>query len=214
MFTGLVEDVGVITDITHDINDKNVYSKFRITTRLKGFSLGDSISINGACHTIVSHSHNWSRIYKQYSWFEVESFQTTLEKTNLSQLEIGSKVNLETPLRADSVLGGHMVLGHVENTTHISNIKKEDKNTYFYFSIPDTLHPYIIEEGSVTIDGISLTIAKLFSNEFMCNIIQHTLLHTTLCEKSKNDIVNIEVDMYCKYIYKIIHQISSRESIS
>ena len=195
MFTGIVEEIGTIK------SKQSIKGGFRYTisaTRImKNISIGDSINIDGACQTIVDFSS---------SEFIVESVGETLEKTTLGNFEKNRKVNLEGALSVGDRLGGHFVQGHVNATGRISQWYPRGENYFLEVEIPENLTYYVILEGSIAIDGISLTIAKLQNSRVGINIIPHTVKNTNLQFKKVGDFVNIEVDMIAKYIEKLIYR--------
>lgn len=210
MFTGLVEEVGVVEKISkysnNFINEDTDYRKFRIKAYkiLKGLKKGDSVCINGACQTVVNHSGFWSKLLRRGQWFEIESLYITLKKTNFSYLRVGSFVNLESALRISSKLGGHLVSGHIQEVAIVSRIEIIDNNTYLYIQVSKETMVFLTIEGSINIDGISLTIAQIEKNIIMLNIIEHTYENTTIKYLKVNDKVNIEVDILVKYVHNII----------
>lgn len=193
MFTGIIEEVGEITSI------KPISGGIRLTIAaydvLSDLAVGDSISVEGVCQTVVRIASGQ---------FDVEAVGETLEKTTLGDLTVGSKVNLERPLRPVDRLGGHFVQGHVNGTGKILQWYPRGENFYLEVEIPAALSRYAVLEGSIAIDGISLTIAHLEENRLGINIIPHTAAHTSLSSKKVGDKVNIEVDMLAKYIEKLI----------
>ncbi len=193
MFTGIVEIIGEIVAIG------NIDGGLLFTIRAPGINndlnLGDSISINGVCLTVVATGEQT---------FSVEAVGETLEKTNLLHLKTGDSVNLEQAMPADGRFGGHIVQGHVNATGEITEWRPRGENWYLEIAIPEHLKKYIILEGSIAIDGISLTVAKLHENFIGINIIPHTSKATNLQMKKKGDLVNIEVDVIAKYIENIL----------
>lgn len=205
MFTGLIEEVGIITHIFEGSDTS--YKRFRIACNAikKGMRIGDSICVQGACQTVVRFNKNF---FSQF-WFEIESLHVTLEKTNFSQFNIGTPVNLETSMQGTKRFGGHIVTGHVQSTAHITKIDIQGENTYLYLMIPEDGLDFILEEGSIAVDGISLTIAKVEGNIIMINLISHTVLHTNMQYAKEGDIVNIEYDMIVKYLHGIVKKYHS-----
>lgn len=188
MFTGLIQDTGTIQSITNNREGR----EFVIRTALIGeIQVDDSIATNGVCLTATNIKDGT---------FRCQAIPMTLEKTNLGKLQEGDKVNLELSLRAQDRLGGHMVQGHVNGVGQIIDIKDMGKTWEFRVSFPSELRKYMISEGSIAIDGISLTIARLSETELTLAIIPHTLEKTTLGSKKIGDSVNVEVDMVAKYI--------------
>ena len=157
--------------------------------------LGDSIAVNGACLTVTAKNQNI---------FHADVSAETLDKTNLKQMHPGSKVNLEKSLRVGGYLGGHFVLGHVDGTGRILSKTQKSGSVIFAIQTDEALARYIVEKGSVAIDGISLTINKVENGRFYANIIPHTAEKTTLLVKKEGDLVNIETDILGKYVEKLL----------
>lgn len=188
MFTGLIQDVGTIVSVTPNAEGR----AFVVRTRLAAeIAVDDSIATNGVCLTAT-------RV--EQDTYRCQAVPMTLEKTNLGMLKAGDRVNLELSLRPQDRLGGHMVQGHVNGVGQIIDIKDLGKTWEFRLRFPAELRKYMISEGSIALDGISLTIARLQEGELTVAIIPHTLEHTTLSSKSIGDSVNVEVDMVAKYI--------------
>lgn len=157
--------------------------------------LGDSIAVNGACLTVTAKNQNV---------FQADISAETLDKTNLKQLHPSSKVNLEKSLRVGGYLGGHFVLGHVDGTGRVLSKTQKSGSVIFAIQADETLARYIVEKGSIGIDGISLTINKVEKGKFYVNIIPHTAAKTTLLSKKEGDLVNIETDILGKYVEKLL----------
>ena len=192
MFTGLIQDVGTLVDVT-EIQEGRV---FNIQTKLTAeISIGDSIAVNGCCLT-VTHLNN----EKTFGIMTVQAVQVTLEKTTLSHLVHGSQVNLELALRLSDRLGGHLVQGHINCTALLVDSFERGDNYNLWFEIPKDQMKYIMPEGSITLSGISLTIADRNENRIMVTIIPHTWHHTNLRYLKLGDAVNVEVDMMAKYL--------------
>lgn len=188
MFTGLIQAKGLIHSVTNNREGR----EFEIQTDLcSDIQIDDSVATNGVCLTATK---------VQDGRFTCQAIPMTLEKTNLGRLKQGDEVNLELSLRPQDRLGGHMVQGHVSGVGQIIDIKDLGKTWEFRVSFPVELRKYMILEGSIAIDGISLTIARLSELELTLAIIPHTLEKTTLGGKKIGDSVNIEVDMVAKYI--------------
>jgi riboflavin synthase len=189
MFTGLIKDIGIIKSITTNSEGKEfLIESSKLANEIQ---IDDSIATNGVCLTATEIKNNL---------FKVQAVHVTLEKTNLGKLTTGSKVNLELALRPIDRIGGHFVQGHVNGFGTIKAITPRGKNFEITFNAPRNLFRYIIEEGSVAIDGISLTVSKLTSDTFSVSIIPHTYQNTVLHTKTIGETVNIEVDMMAKYL--------------
>ncbi|NIS08532.1 MAG: riboflavin synthase [Candidatus Dadabacteria bacterium] len=194
MFTGLVEGIANVKDLKK--GSKEVVLTFESKdVDLKGIALGDSIAINGICLTVVSFKG---------STFSVEASHETLSKTSLGKLRRGSGVNIERSLRVGDRLGGHFVTGHVDGTARISSVTPVGRSVEIWVSVSDELAKYIVEKGSVAIDGISLTVNEVKRQSFSVNIIPHTQDKTTLQSARAGDIVNIECDIIGKYVEKFV----------
>ncbi|MEM7007939.1 MAG: riboflavin synthase [Thermodesulfobacteriota bacterium] len=203
MFTGIVEDLGTVKEIKR--KPKDVEFTFAIgNINLQEVVLGDSIAVNGTCLTVTS-LHEKS--------FTVDASHETLAKTNLGELEVGKKVNLERALKAGDKLGGHIVNGHVDGIGEVISTTEQGESIEFRFSVPPELAKYIVEKGSVAIDGVSLTINTVEGNEFVVNIIPFTQEATTFGELRKASIVNIECDIIGKYVEKFLTGAKGNNSI-
>jgi len=195
MFTGLIEDVGVIGGLRM----RQGAAKLTVKTKLnvRAMPLGASIAVNGACLTVVK---------KQRGLFTVDVSPETLRRTNLAGLTIGSLVNLEQPMRLQERLGGHLVTGHVDDVGAVAAIKKLGDFTIFDFRVPAALGKLLVAKGSVAIDGISLTVNQCRRGRFSVAIIPFTLGHTNLRSRRVGDNVNVETDLIGKYVQNLIEQ--------
>ncbi len=189
MFTGLIQEVGTIESITTNAEGKEFV--IRAPSLISQIAIDDSVVTNGVCLTATKI---------EGESFRVQAIHVTLEKTSLGHLKVGSKVNLELSLRPMDRLGGHMVQGHVNALGKIKKIEKTGNNWEIEVSIPTELRKYMISEGSIALDGISLTIARLTDSSLTVAIIPHTLEKTSLSSKKVGDVLNLEVDMVAKYI--------------
>ncbi len=171
--------------------------QINITTRLdlSRIRVGDSVAVDGACLTVVQ---------KADAAFSVEVSEETLRRTTLGGIRNGQEVNLEESLRLSDPLGGHLVSGHVDGTGQILRIVPEGNAIRYHFGVPDSVSRYLIEKGSVAIDGISLTIAALDDHGFQTVVLPHTARSTTLGRKKTGDRVNLENDLIAKYVEKFI----------
>ncbi|MBY0359006.1 MAG: riboflavin synthase [Candidatus Obscuribacterales bacterium] len=194
MFTGIVEEVGKIAALVDSADGRRLKIQAKkVTTEL---SLGESVAVSGACLTVVEQGADW---------FSTDASFETLRKTKLGSLKVGSKVNLERALKLSDRMGGHIVSGHVDGLGHLASIKSEGFSKIMEFKADAALAPYFIEKGSVTIDGISLTVVGLSDVQasalsFSVAIIPHTLAETTLSEIKVGDQVNLEADLIGKYV--------------
>lgn len=193
MFTGIIEEVGVIKNIK--MGAKSAVITIQANTVMEDIHLGDSIAMNGVCLTVTSFDKN------SYS---VDVMHETLRRTNLVALKGGSRVNLERAMAADGRFGGHIVAGHVDGTGMITSMKQDDNAVWIDIETDASVLKYIVEKGSITIDGISLTVAQVDSRSFAVSVIPHTGMQTTLLEKKPGDSVNLETDMIGKYVEKLL----------
>ncbi len=193
MFTGLVEETGIVKKISDMTNGKRiVIAAKNVLTDLK---IGDSVAVNGVCLTATEISENC---------FTVEAVGETLEKTTVGNLSPGCMVNLERAMSAGQRFGGHIVQGHVNGIGKIQHLSQRGENWLMEVVIPEELMRYIVPEGSITIDGISLTVATLKSNKVGINVIPHTYENTNIKQKSIGEPVNIEVDVLAKYVENLL----------
>ncbi len=193
MFSGIIEEIGIVKEarLTADKGMLKISCK-KIYENLK---LGDSINVDGVCLTV-------SKI--ENGLFSVDISPETYKKSTLKYLKAGMKVNLERSITINTLLGGHIVLGHIDEVGRIIKIKKQrDFSTYGISHSPE-LSKYIVKKGSISIDGISLTIIGFSNNRFSVSLIPYTLKNTTLGDKRVNDKVNLEADILAKYCYKFI----------
>ena len=189
MFSGIVEEIGVVRDIV--ATDKSKKITISCEKVLDGVIVGDSISVNGVCLTAITIDNNQ---------FTADIVNETLIKTNLGSLNKDSKVNLERSLQYNQRVGGHLVQGHVDTIGKIVNIHETDEWNEIMIDIDDNFKKYCIYKGSIAIDGVSLTIANIDKNVIKIALIPHTLEHTISSDYTDGDFVNIETDMYGKYI--------------
>lgn len=193
MFSGLVQEVGKVKSAT----PKKVIVE--VSKRQKP-RLGDSVAINGVCLTVVRIKNKTSRT------LEFDLSAETVAKTTLGRLKSGSPVNVESPLRLSDGLGGHIVQGHVDGTGRVRDIKKQGPMANIWFDAPESIRPYLADKGSITVDGVSLTVIKADKKGFSVALIPFTLRHTTLGNLKKGQSVNLEADMIAKYVRKYLKQ--------
>ncbi len=193
MFTGLIEEIGTVKNIRKG----NTSSQITIGAQkvMEDIKQGDSICTNGACLTVISYS---------IREFTVDVMAETMRRTNLNNLKSGSKVNLERALKLNDRLGGHLVSGHIDGTGIITELKKEDNSLWITIKADESVLKYIVFKGSVSIDGISLTVAEANNKQFKVSIIPHTTQETTLLSKKIGESINIECDLIGKYVEKFI----------
>lgn len=193
MFTGIVEETGSIETVVDHGDSLRV--RISAPTVATDASHGASISVNGICLTVTDHGADW---------FEADVMRETLERTSLRSLDAGDPVNLERAARVDGRLGGHIVQGHVDGVGEIAVIQPEDRWTIIRIAVPRELTRYMVEKGSITVDGVSLTIVSVDDESFTVSLIPTTLTDTTLGGRAVGDLVNIEVDVLAKYVEKLV----------
>ncbi len=193
MFTGLIEEIGKIRKI--NISGEGRYITVTAGKVLEDVKIGDSITVNGACQTVTEFGDDY---------FTVFASKVTCDVTTLGSLNQGSGVNLERAMSPGSRFGGHIVQGHVDGKGKIDSISKDSNGIRIAISAPGEILKYIVEKGSVTVDGISLTVVSLINSGFDLYIIPETISTTTLSEKKPGDEVNIEVDILAKYVEKML----------
>ncbi|MGI0074195.1 MAG: riboflavin synthase [Nitrosotalea sp.] len=192
MFTGIVEGLGKIVKFDKKTKNRSATKmKVSLGKLAKGLRIGDSVAINGVCLTAVSMTKNIA---------EFEMVGETIKRTNLGSLELGDKVNIERSLKVGDRLEGHFVLGHVDGVGLITKLEKQSNQIKIWIELPKELSRYVTQKGSITIDGISLTVVNKLKNTFSVSIIPHTMKITNLALKKIGDKVNIETDVLGKYI--------------
>ena len=193
MFTGLVEEIGTIKEYKSIPDGKEAWIEGHIV--IDDLKKDDSISCSGICLTVVETENQL---------FKVQLVNETLNKTTAKSWNNGTKLNLERALLPTSRMGGHFVQGHVDGTVEILDIIPMDDSAVWHFSLPENLQLFLVDKGSICLDGISLTIVEKFDNYFTVALIPHTLSVTTWGQKRVNDLVNIEVDIMAKYIQNLM----------
>ncbi len=191
MFTGLIENIGSITHVMK--TGKGIRLNLKPESNME-LQIGDSISVNGVCLTAVEGAKGFT--------FEISP--ETMRSTNLGELKISDKVNLERALRLSDRLGGHIVTGHIDGVGSIIGKKSEGEYTFYTFNAPSEILKYIVKKGSIAVDGISLTVTGIDSRSFSVAIIPHTLTATNIGSKGIGDKVNLEVDILGKYVEKFM----------
>ncbi|WP_217553299.1 riboflavin synthase [Streptomyces sp. GbtcB6] len=193
MFTGIVEELGEITAV-ENLGDA---SRFRLRGPVvtEGAQHGDSIAVNGVCLTVVEHEGDE---------FTADVMAETLKRSSLGALDVGSRVNLERPTAVGSRLGGHIVQGHVDGTGQVLARTPSENWEIVKVSLPADLARYVVEKGSITVDGISLTVVEAGPDYFTVSLIPTTLDLTTLGRKQPGDPVNLEVDIVAKYVERLL----------
>ncbi len=193
MFTGLIEEVGKITRINPIAGGKRIFISCKTIT--DDLTVDDSVAVNGVCLTATK---------VESAGFWVDAVAETLQKSSIGQKKEGSPVNLERAMRLQDRLGGHLVQGHVSTTAPITRIEQLGENWALDVKVPDALQPFLIGEGSIALDGISLTIARLHGSDVGINIIPHTWKNTNLASLRIGDLMNVEVDLIAKYVSKML----------
>lgn len=194
MFTGLIEELGIVKAIQSGA--KSIQLTITAKKVLEDVKIGDSIAVNGTCLTVVR--------YNQHD-FTADVMPETVKRTVLSQLKIGDVVNLERTLALGDRFGGHIVSGHIDGIGTILSMTKDDNAIVVKIKVADHLLRYIIEKGSVAIDGISLTVVEVADSYFSVSLIPHSAQMTTLGKKAVGDIVNIENDIIGKYVERLLN---------
>ncbi len=193
MFTGIIEEVGVIRSIRMGANSAVI--TIQADKVMEDIHIGDSISMNGVCLTVTS--------FDEHS-YSVDIMHESLKRTNLGLMKSGSRVNLERAMPAYGRFGGHIVAGHVDGTGRITSMKKDDNAVWIHIDTEPSVLKYIVEKGSIAIDGISLTVAAVDDRSFSVSVIPHTGANTTLLDKRPGETVNLETDMIGKYVEKLL----------
>jgi len=194
MFTGIVEELGRVRAVIPNADGARV--EIDATTVLDDATLGASIAVNGCCLTVVDIGE---------SWFAADAVVETLRRTTLGKLAAGDPVNLERPLRLADRLGGHLVQGHVDGTGSLhARELQSDGSVRMRFDAPDQIMRYVVHKGSITVDGVSLTVAAVHDDGFSVAVIRHTLAVTTLGTRAVGERVNLECDVLAKYVERLV----------
>lgn len=193
MFTGIIEEIGTVKNIQR--NGSNSFIVIEAKKVLEDVHLGDSIAVNGVCLTVTKTDG---------SVFQADVMNETLSRSSLGELRQGSKVNLERAMAANGRFGGHIVSGHIDGIGIITDIKNDGIAVWYTITADAHIMRYIVEKGSIAIDGISLTVAKVTDRDFSVSVIPHTAEMTILSTKSKGQTVNLENDIIGKYVEKLM----------
>jgi riboflavin synthase len=193
MFTGIVEERGTVASVEPLTNAERI--AIRGSVVLDDVRPGDSIAVNGVCLTVVDIGPDF---------FTADVMQETLKRSSLGMAGVGSEVNLERAARLDSRLGGHLVQGHVDGTGEVLAIEPDPHWTLMRISLPAGLGRYVVEKGSITVDGVSLTVVTADDDGFSVSLIPTTLAETTLGSRCVGDTVNLEVDAIAKYVERLM----------
>jgi riboflavin synthase len=201
MFTGLITELGTVSSITR--GESSAVFTIAAPESVAGLSIGDSIAVNGTCLTATSLTANS---------FTADVMVQTLSLTSLSQLEVGSAVNLELAAKMDMRMGGHIVQGHVDGTGTVISLTPGDKWAEFVIAVPSHLTKYVVAQGSITLDGVSLTVGAIddAKDTITLWLIPETLAKTNLSHKKVGDLINIEVDILAKYVERLISKGATR----
>lgn len=204
MFTGIVEEIGMVKQIKHGRNSSRLH--ILAENVLNGTEVGDSIAVNGICLTVTERSSDY---------FAADVMHETLNRSALASLTCGASVNLERAMPANGRFGGHIVSGHVDGVGEIIRIRRDDNAIWYTIQTEQKIMRYVVEKGSIAIDGISLTIAEVNQADFSVSAIPHTVNQTVLKKRQEGDFVNLETDMLGKYIEKLLSPIyrQQRESV-
>lgn len=193
MFTGIVEEIGTVKKIARG---QKAYLEIQADKIFSDIHIGDSIAVNGVCLTVTGFS---GKI------FTADVMNETFSRSSLGSLKTGSHVNLERAMSANGRFGGHIVSGHIDGTGKITNIKKDGNAVWYKISADENIIKYTVEKGSIAIDGISLTVARVEMDNFSVSIIPHTSEKTILSEKKTGDTVNLENDIIGKYVERFLN---------
>lgn len=203
MFTGIVEEVGAVKQIAR--GQHSAVLTIRAQTVLEHTKVGDSIAVNGICLTVT-------RLFPDS--FSADVMHETLNRSALARLASGSAVNLERAMSANGRFGGHIVAGHVDGIGHITQIRRDDTAVWYTIHAEPSILRYVVEKGSITIDGISLTVAAVDREDFSVSTIPHTVSQTNLHERRRGDPVNLETDMIGKYVEKLLRPVPAEQHSS
>lgn len=202
MFTGIIEEIGTVKEVCR--NGNKSFIRIQAKKILSDVHLGDSIAVNGVCLTVTGHDG---------SIFQADVMNETLNRSSLGSLRTGGSVNLERAMSANGRFGGHIVSGHIDGTGIITDIKNDGIAVWYTIKADNNIMRYIVEKGSIAIDGISLTVAKVSDNNFSVSIIPHTAEKTILSVKKVGDIVNLENDIIGKYVEKLMNPVKLESNI-
>lgn len=203
MFTGIIEEIGVVQSIKK--GEKSSRLVIKGNKVIKNTNIGDSICTNGVCLTVANISGNT---------FEADVMAETLRRSNLGEVKQGSMVNLERALAVEGRLGGHIVSGHIDGVGKITSLMNEDNAVWVAVKVSPNILRYIVEKGSIAIDGISLTVAYVDKEVFKVSIIPHTGKETILLSKTVGDTVNLECDVIGKYVEKLLGLSVKKEEVN
>ena len=192
MFTGIITDIGTVRKVEQKGDTRFEFNTAFDTSKI---DLGASIACSGACMTVVE---------KGDGWFAIEASAESLAMTTMGDLDVGSRVNLEQSLRMGDELGGHIVSGHVDGVAILTALHPEGDSMRMTFELPTEFGRYVARKGSITLDGVSLTVNEVDGNSFGINVISHTQNHTTLGGRKVGDRFNFEIDMLARYVARMV----------
>lgn len=194
MFTGIIEEMGTVLDIER--GSQSALLRIECKKVLQGTQVGDSIAVNGVCLTVTDiHAGGYT----------ADVMAETLNRSTLASMKRGSRVNLERAMAADGRFGGHIVAGHVDGIGEIIKTARDETAIWYHISAASEVMRYIVEKGSITVDGVSLTVAHVNESDFSVSVIPHTQANTILQEKRAGDVVNLETDIIGKYVEKLLY---------
>ena len=206
MFTGLVDDVGTLTQVA----DTPAGRELRVRCRYRDLIDGESIAVNGACLTVREHGHEGS----DAGWFTVAAVVTTLDRTTIGRWQVGQQVNLERAMRLGDRLGGHLVLGHVDGLGYIRATARHGDAWLVDVDLPAELRPLMVLHGSITLDGVSLTVNQLLESGVQLSIIEYTEAHTTLGQRRAGDAVHVEADILAKHVERLLGPLHAQRDMA
>jgi len=196
MFTGIITNIGSVSNISYSSNQDLLITLEISDQANRNFEIGCSVACNGVCLTLIKREANK---------FFFQASPETLDKTNIKNWKIGDKINLEFALRIGDELGGHLVVGHIDNIVKILKIDSINNDSWrFEFELPKDLRKFITQKGSVVLNGVSLTVNEVLEDAFSINIIQHTFNNTNFNDLKIGNLVNLEVDLIARYLDKLI----------
>ena len=209
MYTGIIKNIATISNITKNSGQDLVIQVTLNNPSNNNPEIGASIALNGICLTLIKKDLQDNNLTLTF-----QASQETIDKTTIAKWQINQTVNLEFSLKIGDEIGGHFVLGHVDTTAQITNIKKIDQSHQFQIQTPPQLNQYLAKKGSITIDGISLTINNIKDQIIFLNIIPHTFKNTTLANLKEGDYVNIEIDSMARQIVNFLKNKNDQTSIN
>lgn len=200
MFTGIVEELGTVEQVRRGTH--SAVLTIRADTVLEGTNIGDSIAVNGICLTVTALSP---------TGFSADVMHETLNRSSLAKLRPGTHVNLERAMAANGRFGGHIVAGHVDGVGTVRRVERDDTAVWYTVQAGPDILRYVVEKGSITVDGISLTVAKVTDRDFSISAIPHTVAQTVLQERKVGDPVNLETDIIGKYVEKLLQPQTAKQ---